>query len=224
MLRTLAAALLAALSPSGASPGEAVAAAARAPAEAARAAPGREDGPAPRLVPEGRIDSPGTRVEILGKPVRVGEDRVLPEGYIRVEEAGTEDREVGSFSIVPAPTLRPSSVARGARATVAAPGAGVRQEEGGPATPSGTRPATAARERPCRGERAAYLRELWKTSGIEVADPGAVIDGLDSGGGSSSGFYWFALATDPFRPLAWSSALRGRADALARCVRDERPN
>ena len=28
-----------------------------------------------------------------------------------------------------------------------------------------------------------------------------------------------AWATDPFRPLAWSSTLRDRADALAHCIR-----
>jgi hypothetical protein len=73
---------------------------------------------------------------------------------------------------------------------------------------------------PCRTERAAYLRELWKTSGIDVKDPDALLAGLEAGdSGPASGYYWFALATDPFRPLAWSSDLRDRAEALARCVR-----
>jgi hypothetical protein len=151
---------------------------------------------------EGRIESDDSRSEILGKPVRVGERVDLPEGWFRVEEQGTEDEEVGSFTVVPAESLASVS-----------PAGGVTEEE-----PSAYDPAVRPTERDCRAERAAYLSELWKTSGIEVARPDAVIDGLEGGRGAQLGFYWFALATDPFRPLAWSSALRSRADALARCV------
>jgi hypothetical protein len=57
-------------------------------------------------------------------------------------------------------------------------------------------------------------------SGIEVSDPDALLLGLEGDQGAAAGFYWFALATDPFRPLAWSSDLRARAEALARCVRN----
>jgi hypothetical protein len=57
-------------------------------------------------------------------------------------------------------------------------------------------------------------------SGIDVKDPVALLEGLEAGGaGPLTGYYWFALATDAFRPLAWSSELRSRADALARCAR-----
>ncbi|MGC4001521.1 MAG: hypothetical protein QM767_30310 [Anaeromyxobacter sp.] len=72
----------------------------------------------------------------------------------------------------------------------------------------------------CREQRAAYLEVLWQTSGIELRNPDLLIEGLEgSDQGAGLGFYWFALATDPFRPLAWSSDLRDRAEALARCVR-----
>jgi hypothetical protein len=176
----------------------------------------------PRAAPpraEGQIDSGEGRVEILGKPVRVGERIELPEGYLIVEEQGTEDRDVGSFSIVPAPTFaatapapaEPADAAAAAEGPAAAPAS----------TPVASVAAAAQAERPCRAERTAYLRELWKSSGIEVSDPERVIEGLEGGGqGARLGFYWFALATDPFRPMAWSSELRSRADALARCVRD----
>jgi hypothetical protein len=152
---------------------------------------------------EGRIDSDEARVEILGRPVRVGERIDLPEGWFRVEEQGTEDENVGSFSVVPAETF--------AQAGVPLPGA----DE----APSAEDPGVSRRTHECRAERAAYLAELWRTSGIEVKDPDALIEGLEGKGqGANLGFYWFALATDPFRPLAWSSSLRGKADALARCV------
>jgi hypothetical protein len=156
---------------------------------------------APRAA-EGRIESEDGRIEILGRPVRVGERIELPEGFLRVEEKGTEDGQVGSFGVVSSETLVASAPAP------AAPGLA-----GDPA-------AAAETTRPCRAERAAYLAELWKQSGIEVSDPVALLEGLEGGAtGPKAGFYWFALATDAFRPLAWSSALRARADALARCVR-----
>lgn len=151
---------------------------------------------------EGRIETDEGRTEILGRPVRVGERIDLPEGWFRVEEAGTEDENVGSFSIVPAESFGGAMVA-------SADGVA---EAGDPGPPGKAAP-------DCRAERSAYIAELWRQSGIDVSSPGAVIEGLEgSRGGPQAGFYWFALATDPFRPLAWSSALRGRAEALVRCV------
>jgi hypothetical protein len=161
--------------------------------------------PEPPARAEGRIVSDEGRTEILGRPIRVGEKIELPEGFIRVEEQGTEDGEVGSFTVVSAESFgdtAPAAIAAGGTAEDPAP-----------------RPAGA---RDCRPERGRYLEELWRLSGIEVSSPDAVIEGLEGAqGGPATGFYWFALATDPFRPLAWSSELRGRAEALARCVRGE---
>jgi hypothetical protein len=146
---------------------------------------------------DGRMDGEGVHVEILGKPVAVGERVDLPEGWFRVEEQGVEDRQVGSFSIVAlADTAEPAGAAR------------AEAPPGGP---------------PCRAQRGAYLRELWKTSGVEVDDPDAVLEGLESGQGAATGYYWFALQTDPVRPMAWSSDLRDRARELARCVKEHRP-
>ncbi len=150
---------------------------------------------------EGRIQSDEGRVEILGRPVRVGERVDLPEGWIRVEEKGTEDENVGSFSIVAAGSPAMGETAASSEAA----------EAEGPADAS-------PRELDCRAERAAYLAELWKESGIEVTSPDALLEGLESGRGPAAGYYWFALATDPFRPLAWSSDLRDRANALVRCM------
>jgi hypothetical protein len=152
----------------------------------------------------GRIVSDEARVEILGTPVRVGERIDLPEGWIRVEEKGTEDERVGSFSIVPAESF----------GGVAAPVEGDLALAGDPAPRIQTGP-------DCTAERSAYLAELWRMSGIEVSSPAALIEGLEAGAaGPGTGYYWFALATDPFRPLAWSSSLRARAEALARCMAD----
>ncbi len=162
--------------------------------------------PAARADPaaEGRIETDEGTVEILGRPVKVGEKIETPEGFIRVEEAGPEDGQVGSFAVVAAESFGAGAQAPAADAVAAA---------GDPAT---TRPAP----RDCTKERSAYLAELWHESGIEFSAPDAVIDGLASGNtGPATGYGWFALATDAFRPLAWSSDLRDRAEALARCVR-----
>lgn len=152
---------------------------------------------------EGRITSDEGHVEILGRPLRVGEKLELAEGFIRVEEKGTEDESVGSFTVLPAETFAASAYA--------APAALAPADDPSPrveAPPS------------CRTERAEYLAELWRLSGIEVSSPDALLEGLEGQeGGANAGFYWFALQTDPFRPLAWSSSLRGRAEALTRCVR-----
>jgi hypothetical protein len=213
MLRTLTLALLA---PCLAVPGAAFAE----PTTQGTASPTPDTGLTSRVSSaEGRIQSEAGRVEILGRPVRVGEKLELPEGFIRVEEEGIEDRQVGSFTVVPAETLRPTSIAL-AGAT-GRPPAQAGPEPAGPETaPAQTELVEAATSAACRRERSEYLRELWKESGIDVKDPVAVIEGLEAGAqGPATAYYWFALATDPFRPLAWSSDLRSRADALARCVR-----
>jgi hypothetical protein len=152
----------------------------------------------------GRIESDEARIEILGRPVRVGERIELPEGFLRVEEKGREDGQVGSFTVIAAESFAPGSDTPAAAAGAADPG-----------------PASSASEPECRAERAAYLAELWKQSGIEgISDPVALLEGLQAGAtGPATGFYWFALSTDAFRTLAWSSELRSRANALARCVR-----
>lgn len=206
MLRSLAPALLAAtLALPRAADGE--------PTPASPAEPPGHGRGAALARAEGRVESGAVRVEILGRPARVGETLELPEGFIRVEEQGTEDREAGSFSVVPAETLRPTAAA------LASAGAAVPEPRGAPETEASL---GRAAPRDCRRERAAYLRELWRASGIEVDDPAAVIEGLEAGAeGPATGYYWFALATDPFRPLAWSSDLRSLAGALARCVRGE---
>lgn len=182
-------------------------------AAAAALAPPARAGP---LEPaEGRLDTGTAQVEILGRPVRVGERIELPEGYLVVEEQGTEDGQVGSFSVVPAEAFATPPTALAMAEPAEAPPDGLRAR---PLPDAPARAAPAAAD--CRAERAAYLRELWSTSGIDVKDPGALLAGLEAGeAGPASGYYWFALATDPFRPLAWSSDLRARAEALARCVR-----
>jgi hypothetical protein len=139
--------------------------------------------------------------------VRVGERIETPEGYLVVEEAGPEDGDVGSFSVVSAESF-------GAAAASRDPGAG----EPAAGDPAQRAPAP----RSCRAERTAYLSELWREAGIDVKDPAAVIDGLEAGSsGPGTGYAWFALATDAFRPLAWSSDLKGKAEALARCARGD---
>jgi hypothetical protein len=155
----------------------------------------------------GRIESDEGHVEILGRPLRAGDTIRLPEGFLRVEEDGREDREIGSFTVVPARGDAPEKTA--AAEAVPAPEATVE-----PASA----PGRAAPD--CRAERSAYLAELWRQSGIEVSSPAELVEALDGGeAGPDAGFYWFALQTDPFRPLAWSSELRARAEALARCAR-----
>jgi hypothetical protein len=156
----------------------------------------------PATRPEGRVESEEARTEILARPLRAGERIELPEGFLRLEEEGTEDGAVGSFTVVAAESLAAVAPAPQAVADAGDPAAG------------------AAEPPACGPERSAYLAQLWKESGIEVTDPAALLEGLQGGAsGPATGFYWFALQADPFRPLAWSSELRSRADALARCVR-----
>jgi hypothetical protein len=159
---------------------------------------------------EGRIEAGDARVEILGHPYRVGETIELPEGYLRVEEAGSEDEEVGSFTVVPANAPTSLAAAVAAAAPAAAPGT-FPQEPPPPPPPAAIR---------CRAERAAFLAEIWKGSGIEVQDPEAFLEAFEGAGFDLDlAKLWFALSTDAFRPLAWSSDARGKAKALSRCVR-----
>jgi len=164
--------------------------------------PARAD-PAPA---QGRVESDQGRLEILGRPLHKGDRIELPEGTLVVEEDAPDDGAVGSFGVLSAELLAPP----------APPVADAADVEPPPRAEAASLAASGAR---CRAERSAYLSELWRASGIDVKDPVALLDGLEAGSGTAAGFYWFALATDAFRPLAWSSELRSRADALSRCAR-----
>jgi hypothetical protein len=166
---------------------------------------------------EGRIESDEGRVEILGKRYRIGETIELPEGFLRVEEAGPEDGQVGSFSVV-AMRVAPRAEAEPAEQLQPRPVQPSSEEREATGDLQRAGPA-AARSAECSPQRTAYLAELMRLSGIEISSPAALMEGLGAGEGPDLGFYWFALQTDPFRPLAWSSELRSRAEALTRCVR-----
>lgn len=165
----------------------------------------------------GFVESDETRVEVLAAPARVGERIERPEGWYRVEEAGPEDGEVGSFGIVPAVATDGDEEEASAQEQ-----AGLRPGERIPAPEPlrGEGPAYALLD-PCRAERTAYLRTLLRTEGIDVSDPVGLMEGLE-GEGFAPGFNWFwlSLRTDPIRPLAWNSDLRSAADRLARCASD----
>lgn len=171
---------------------------------------------------EGSIETDSGRTEVLSRRVPVGRRIELPEGWYRVEEEGTEDRAVGSFTVVGPSEDRPSIPGE-----TAPPGVGAGAEAQGVTEPRATEP-RATESAPsmagaCVAQRSAFFRELWRESGIEVEDPAALLDGLDAGAsGPATGYYWFALQTDAFRNLAWSTELRDRAKALVRCVRDTR--
>jgi hypothetical protein len=163
---------------------------------------------AARALAGGRIESDTGRFEVLGRPLRAGDRIDTPEGYLVVEEDDPDAGVIGSFGVVSAEVLAASAPRPSAPA--------------GPPEPE--RAEAAALARPgaaCRDERSAYLSELWRASGIDVKDPVALLEGLESGPSTAATAYWLALATDAFRPLAWSSELRSRADALARCARAE---
>ncbi len=150
-----------------------------------------------------------TRVEVLGEKVQVGKRIDLPEGWYRVEEEGVEDQEVGSFTVVSA------QVATGAE-PAAAPAAP--SPEPAP-SPAAFAVSAVKRSDACRAERSAYLRQLWRESGIDVSDPDALVRGLDADAhGRGAAFLWSALSMDAIRNLAWSSELRSRAQDLIRCV------
>jgi hypothetical protein len=169
---------------------------------------------------EGSIEAGDARVEVLGRHYAPGDTIELPEGYLRVEEA-PEDGEVGSFTVVPAATLTRAGAAP-ARAQRIEPAAGagtvipfpMREREEERAAPA---PARAGPD--CNAERAAYLAEIWKQSGIELSDPQGFLAGLEqTEEGADLTLAWFALSTDAFRTLAWSSDARAKASALARCA------
>jgi hypothetical protein len=164
--------------------------------------------------PAGTIDVGSGRSEVLSKRLPVGQRIDLPEGWFRVEEEGVEDGQVGSFTIVS------SSDGVEEEAPRSPPVLARAAPPPEPAAPARAAPTPA---RACRAERNAYLRQLWKESGIDVSDPDALIEGLDAGtSGPATGYYWFALATDAFRNLSSSSDLRDRAGALVRCVQAAR--
>ncbi len=172
---------------------------------------------APPDAAEGRIDAGGAHVEVLGRPVAVGQRIELPEGWFRVEEQGVEDRDVGSFSVEAAPSEASPAAPSETSPTAPAPTAAAEPPpapEAIPPAPSGPPPQPA-----CTAERSAYLKELWRMSGIDVDDPAALLRGLQSSRVGAGDAYVLALSSDPVRPLAWSSDLRARARELVRCVR-----
>jgi hypothetical protein len=170
--------------------------------------------PAEPARPGGTIDlGDDTRVEVLSDKVPVGRRIDLPEGWYRVEEAGVEDGEVGSFTVASAPASTEGAVA--VPAAVASPEPA--------ASPAAFAISAMKRNDACREERTAYLRQLWRESGVEVSDPDALVRGLDAGTfGPGVAFLWSALSTDAIRNLAWSSELRSRAQELIGCVQRER--
>ncbi|WP_243337230.1 hypothetical protein [Anaeromyxobacter soli] len=173
---------------------------------------------------EGTIDAGDAQVEVLGKRYAPGETIELPEGYLRVEEAGPEDDEIGSFTVVPAAALAraeapPAASPEQATARSGARGPGAVAGNGTGAGEETTAPRRSAHP-DCSAERAAYLAEIWKQSGIEVSDPKGFLAGLEqTEEGADLTLAWFALSTDAFRTLAWSSDARAKAAALARCAR-----
>ncbi|HTN50775.1 MAG TPA: hypothetical protein VML50_00105 [Anaeromyxobacter sp.] len=168
--------------------------------------------PAGGTRPEGTFESEGSRAEVLAGRIPVGQRIELPEGWFRVEEEGVEDGSVGSFTV-----MGPGSTEVAAAAPQAPPAEAPPPAVAYPTPPPSTPGAPGAA---CRRERSAYLRELWRESGIEVSDPEAFLEGLDAGsGGPDAGYYWFAISTDAFRNMSWSSELRSRARELIRCVR-----
>lgn len=163
---------------------------------------------APSGAAEGRIDAGEAHVEVLGRPVAVGERVDLPEGWFRVEEQGVEDRDVGSFTVEAAPSEASPAPPPAAAEPPPAPEA---------MAPAPTEPSPPA----CTAERSAYLKELWRMSGIDVDDPAALLRALESSRAGAGDAYVFALSSDPVRPLAWSSDLRARARELVHCVREQ---
>jgi len=173
---------------------------------------------------EGTLSSGDATVEVLSQKLPVGERIDLPEGWYRIEEEGTEDEHVGSFTVAeasggggaatravaPPPPAEPSSPAPPSQPPVA-----FRP----PSTPAGWASLSLLRTGSCRAERSAYLRQLFHEAGIDdVKDPEALLRGLDGGpGGLASVSFWQSF--EPFRNLSWSIHLKARARDLERCVR-----
>jgi hypothetical protein len=79
---------------------------------------------------------------------------------------------------------------------------------------------------PCRAPRSAYLRQLLRTTGVDVDDPLALLDELAGPRGYDAATlftpYGLLPGVDPIRPLAWDSELRRLARDLVRCGREAR--
>ena len=152
----------------------------------------------------GRIESRRGTIEILGRPVRVGDRIELPGGL----PAGRGGRDRGRRRrLVHRRLLR--GVRRGGTPRSPPPG-------GATEPAAGASPAPVPQGRAPRVPRRAVARVRDRGVGSGRAARGARRPAPPA---PARGYYWFALATDAFRPLAWSSELRSRADALARCVR-----
>lgn len=171
--------------------------------------------PAEPAQPEGTVQIDDvTRVEVLSQKLPVGKRIDLPEGWYRVEEEGPEDGEVGSFTVASARTDAPREAVQTPPAAAEPTPPSVE-----PGSPAALAVSAMRRAEACRKERASYLRQLWRESGIEVSDPDALVRGLDAGTlGPGVTFLWSALSMDAIRNLAWSSELRSRAQDLIRCV------
>ncbi len=161
----------------------------------------------------GTIETDVGHAEILAERIPVGRRIDLPEGWYRVEGEATDDGAVGSFSVVRNDRREPNREAP-------PPSEAKRADE--PRLASAAPEPAAAPPPPCRAQRSAFFRELWKQSGVEVDDPDALLEGLDSGAGAATGYHWFALQVDPVRSMSWSPELRARAKALERCVNEAR--
>lgn len=162
------------------------------------------------------------------EPLPVGETIRVESGWIRVEPEDAEGG--GTYSVVAA--LREDE-APTSRERVDSEGKPGRASEGGETPRSGERGEGIR----CKGEKEAYLRQLFRIAGIQEIDvpyplellqaleqtPGVLVlaptirsvgGALVLGGGSGS-----VAGVDPIRALAWDDALRMAANELVRCHR-----
>ncbi|MFT3913002.1 MAG: hypothetical protein QM704_02615 [Anaeromyxobacteraceae bacterium] len=148
--------------------------------------------------------------ELLGRVYRKGDVIQLPEGTLTIEEDAHpgEEQGVGSFTVI-----TPTVVTPGEGPVAAAPVEARPVDDGAWASSTGRGAAP-----PCEAERSAFIAELWRGWGVEVEDPAAFLEGL-AGGDPGLVLSWLASAEQTIRPIAWSSGLRARADALAACAR-----
>ncbi len=168
-----------------------------------------------------RAAAEGARLESLPDQLREGDTIRLPEGFLRVE-GPEEPGPAGSFSVAPAEEVLPYSCGGRCPAAIDIP----------PEPPPTLPPPPARRPRGmglCEPERAAFLKELLRISGVEeVSDPLALIaafTGEGAGDVPSLRFpEWGLLPVDPVRALAWNFELQIRAHELSECIRDpDRP-
>ncbi len=168
--------------------------------------------PPPR--PEsGTVRSDEVTIEVLAPSS--GQEIRTPEGFIRAEGAGPDERAAGSFGI-----FRSAARGGGEAAAASTPG-----QLPAPLPASGAASGTWAAPPPpgaddgCRAERERYLRHLWHSAGIDVERPLALVKGL-------SGQAWYGddvlaagsiAGVDPIRPLAWDAELRSLARDLVAC-------